>query len=214
MRRLNVASRRRAIGANSDCTPILESLYHSVAAETGAELIVDTSKSVFHAAFMRNSRVVDPYVLHLVRDPRGVVFSWTRPKVELGYDGGERMMPAKSLAVSTAWWISINHYAALLEKDFPGRYQRLRYEDFVADPEAEFRRIGEFCGLEVDPAQVFDMAADAIEPTHSVWGNPMRFDKKVTIRADERWREGLSDRERRIITATTAPWLRKYSYRP
>jgi hypothetical protein len=214
MRRLAFAGSRRDIGTMSDCTPILESIYQSVAAETDAELIVDTSKSVFHAEFLRNSKVIDPYVLHLVRDPRGVVFSWTRPKVELGYDGGERMMPAKTLNFSTVWWIIINHYAAMMKKDFPGRYQLLRYEDFVARPEEEFRRIGAFCGLDVDPAQVFAEAADAIEPTHSVWGNPMRFDKQVKIRSDERWREGLSPHERRLITAYTLPWLPKYSYRP
>src|SRR2546423_15010392 len=52
-------------------------LYRSIAEGTRARVIVDTSKRTGDAALLRLLPGIDPYVLHVVRDPRAVAYSWS-----------------------------------------------------------------------------------------------------------------------------------------
>ena len=56
----------------------------------------------------------------------------------------------------------------------PGRYLRVRYEDFVADPAGVTARIAGFVGVDRRRASVPAPATVRLSPTHSVAGNPSR----------------------------------------
>ncbi len=204
-------SRRRAIRAGSDAAPVLDALFAAVADETGAELVVDTSKSIFHPWFALGSEVVDPYVLHLVRDPRAVVYSWTRPAEEIseGID-----MPPKTDLSSSAWWVSINHAAQRFGRDFPDRYLRLRYEDFVAGPAESVESIGRFCGVDLDGDWLAPGGKIALRATHAGCGNTLRYATELEIRPDERWRTLMDRRSVRRVEVVTAPWAWRWGYGP
>ena len=52
-----------------------------------------------------------------------------------------------------------------------------------------------------------------LEADHSVAGNPMRFETgTLHLRRDDAWRRQLADRDRRVVTALTAPLLARYGY--
>ncbi len=95
---------------------------------------------------------------------------------------------------------------------------RLRYEDFIAAPEAALRRVADFAGLPSQAGFPFlgtDGASSWVEldSAHSVSGNPMRFATgKIPIRRDERWRTCLPKVQRRAVTALTFPLLASYGY--
>ena len=89
---------------------------------------------------------------------------------------------------------------------------RVRYEDFVADPEAEFGRVAAFAGHAGDPLRLGEDGVELSEG-HAVSGNPMRFQTgPVGVRADHGWRRGLAPWRRCLVEALTAPTRGRYGY--
>jgi hypothetical protein len=53
----------------------MERLYEITARSTGVRVIVDSSKRLSNGALLRLMRNVDPFIVHIVRDPRAVAYS-------------------------------------------------------------------------------------------------------------------------------------------
>src|SRR6185503_9310507 len=53
-------------------------LYAAIRVVSGAATVVDSSKLPSHAMILRRVRVVDLSLVHLVRDSRGVAYSWQK----------------------------------------------------------------------------------------------------------------------------------------
>jgi hypothetical protein len=156
---------------------------------TGARVVVDTSKERMRARDLRHWLGMDLRVIHLVRDPRGVVYS----SVRRGRDGGD----ARAAAVR---WAKVNAAILSATAALP-RERRLvvRYEELCADPDAVLRRITRF--LDLDPSRL-RLPADSAGPQH-VLGNRSRLIPVTEIRLDERWRTALSDEQLRRIGSVT-----------
>jgi hypothetical protein len=52
----------------------LEKLYQGIRAYTGSKVIIDSSKSLLYGYLLGMLPTIDLYVLHIVRDPRGVAY--------------------------------------------------------------------------------------------------------------------------------------------
>lgn len=156
---------------------------------TGARVLVDTSKERMRARDLRHWLGMDLRVIHLVRDPRGVVAS----SVRRGRDGGD--VRAAAVRWSKINAAILNAMAALPED----RRLVVRYEDLCTDPDAVLRRIARF--LDLDPGRV----AEATDRERHVLGNRTRLVPITEIRLDERWRSELSaDQVERIGRVTRA----------
>ena len=103
-------------------------------AEHGAGIIVDASKLVSYAYLLRRVEGIDVYLLHLVRDPRGTAFSWSRRRTRTDRGEGSAEMGRESPVKSAVLWDVWNAAAQWCWRRTPQRYVRVRYEDFVADP--------------------------------------------------------------------------------
>lgn len=91
----------------------------------------------------------------------------------------------------------------------------VRYEDFVRAPVEELRRIAAFLGIETQGPALDFLTDDHAElsANHTAAGNPMRFRTgRVTLRRDDTWRTALPPAARHLVTAMTAPLLRRYGY--
>lgn len=205
----------RSAGARSALQPALMAmnlLYLRIADVSGCSVIVDSSKRPADAALLRLLPDVNPFVVHLVRDPRAVAFSWQREKREPGKKSGG-FMPRRSLLLSTAVWLEINAMGSLVKRAFSSsRAMTLRYEDFVTSPHQALRSIAKLVGINASLPVDSDGVAH-LRPNHTVGGNPRRFEKgAVAIRLDNEWRDALSPASRRICTALTAPLVLAYGY--
>jgi len=194
---------------------VLRRLYAGVAAAASSDVIVDSSKIPTYCLLLRAAGL-RPRVLHLVRDPRGVVFSWqkrvVRPDTTSGASG--ELMLRYGTAGACARYVIYNSLAHLL-RPLGLPYLRLRYEDVVAEPADGMSRAVEFLGKDVDSElmQQLRRAEIVLDVDHTVDGNPMRFEVgAVAIRPDGRWRTDLNPRTRRAVTALTAPLLFRYGY--
>jgi Sulfotransferase family len=189
-------------------------LYAALGAVTGAELIVDSSKVPAGAAVAARIDGVDAYLLQMVRDPRAVAYSWMRPTVQ-----PDRAVPV-DMARHSATESSINWVAwNLLTEDvarqgYRGRFRRLRYEDFVADPQAAIADVFDLVGLPAAGTPFVDAATVQLARNHTVSGNPSRFATgAVALRSDDAWKVRQSRRDRLMCTATSLPLLHRYGYR-
>ena len=66
-------------------------LYRAIAEVGGARVVVDSSKLPSHAAILRRLDPIDLRMIHLVRDSRGVAYSWQKQVVK-DPATGERMI--------------------------------------------------------------------------------------------------------------------------
>jgi hypothetical protein len=90
---------------------------------------------------------------------------------------------------------------------------RLRYEDFVAHPPESLREIGEFVEEEFDPHHLFTNGRVSVQPTHSAWGNPNRFESgAIPVAPDTTWMSAMSTWRQVVVTAMTYPLMRRYGY--
>lgn len=208
------ASDRGAVAARGECyTAFYHRLYSAVAQVSGARVIVDASKHASLAACLRRRYGTGMRLLHVVRDPRAVAYSWGKrlPRPSASAASSEPEMARCSPGRAAVRWMAQNAYLdALARRGVPTL--RVRYEDFVADPGGEFGRIAAFAGYEGRPPDPGEERLPAAEG-HAISGNPMRFSPgPVGVRADHGWREGLAPWRRSLVSAVTAGHRRRYGY--
>jgi hypothetical protein len=194
----------------------LRALYDAISRQIGPEaILVDGSKSVPYLMSLREIQGLRIAVVHIVRDSRSVAMSWKRRRIRPEITDAKTEMPTMPTRVAAINWDLANGMADSLGRLPDLRYLRVRYEDFVAQPIEELTRL--VAPLDVTPQ---DVAARFVGPNtivasvdHTVSGNPSRFERSdITIRPDTDWRSALSASETRVVTAFTAPLLRRYGY--
>jgi hypothetical protein len=188
----------------------LDRLYAAIPQATGSRLIVDASKWPMYGAMVSMLPSVEMYVLHLVRDPRAVAFSWTRSKVR----PGEMYIPRQNVLKTTGYWVAVN--PAVEQYWNAGanpRYMRMTYESFVQSPRASLERILEFVGASGLTLPLRGERTVMTDATHSVAGNESRAARgELALRLDDEWRRKLPRHHRAVVEALTWPMLVKYGY--
>jgi hypothetical protein len=188
-------------------------VYDAAAAVSGAEVLVDSSKHSALAHCLRWSDSLDLRVVHVVRDARGVAYSWTktvsRPEAD-GTDEMTRYSPGRSALL----WTAHNAAFGLLARRGVA-VRRMRYEQFLADPRQGLRELAAYADLDLGDADLafLDDRHAQLTPGHSAAGNPMRFTTgRVELRRDDAWIRKLPPRQRRLVGTVCAPMLRAYGY--
>ena len=193
---------RDGIRAHAD---LMTRVYHAVAEQAGARVIVDTSKIPGEAALLPHLDGISPWFVHLIRDPRAVADSWRLPKQYVS------AMPAST---STAYWTGFNLASRALTRRYPERSLLLRYEDFITDPEGTIGALLRLCGGDPATNPVRGRTV-MLHANHTVTGNPDRFASGATVirDRDDRWRSGLSPAARLTCAALAWPLSGRYGYR-
>jgi len=188
----------------------LSALYRAVAAVSGCDLVVDSSKLPSYGFVLRHVADLDVRFVHLVRDPRGAAYSWSRTKTQPdSADGMQRMSALKSASLWLAWNASA---PALLRGD--SRYVVVRYEDLVARPRQVVHEILGFAGHTSDGASFVDDRTVFLDRSHTVAGNADRLRSgSVEVREDTSWTTALGRPQRALVTALTTPLLGRFDYR-
>jgi hypothetical protein len=190
----------------------METLYRSIASVTNSRVIVDSSKSPLFAYIASGIPSVDLFVVHLVRHPTGSAYSRVR-RAERRHGAGSGSRQTGRAAWAALEWLHWHALSEILLRSRPGRYLRMRYEDFVQAPvdclETIVRLVGE-PGPErwpVTPGRVEFTAR------HSGPGHELRFQTGwVTLRVDDEWRSRMAPLDRAIVAFLSWPLRSRYGY--
>ncbi len=206
---------RTRVDYAGDYLRALEKLYHTVRDVSQSRIIVDTSKSPSYGYVLKNIPGIDLYVLHLVRDPRAVAYSWghrRKPRMDRK-DEPNNLMSRQGLVRSSLAWDARNLATEGAFGREPERYTLLRYEDFVEDPRGVVGSILRFVGEDEVGSPFGGEREVALEASHTFSGNPDRFQGgTVKIEPDKEWKRSLSVARRAGVAALTWPGLVRYGY--
>ncbi|HEX2105421.1 MAG TPA: sulfotransferase [Solirubrobacteraceae bacterium] len=183
----------------------MERLYLAIRKVTNCDVIVDSSKSASAALLLARMRL-DPYLVHVARDSRGVVFSWSKRVVRPEVTDEVVYMGRRSTTRAAVGWVALNAALHVVGRAAVPRLF-VSYESFVASPRAEMDRIAEFLGLAPERDLSFlDDHALPVAPMHTVAGNPLRFRHgSMPISSDEEWRQKMARGDRMLVSALTWP---------
>ena len=190
----------------------LQKLYQAVQATTDSQVIVDSSNLPTYGHMLGMTPGIDLYVVHLVRDARAVAYSWLRKKPQPDVDE-LAYMHRMSTVESSLLWDVWNASAEALGRGSSGRYMRLRYEDFVEEPQRALKNI---LGMLHEDSRELAFMGDRgveLEVSHTVSGNPNRFQTgRVWLRPDDEWVHRMRLRDKTLVTLLTFPLLARYGY--
>ena len=211
------ALRRRLQPALDEYVRYYQHLYAAVGQVSGAPVVIDSSKHASLAFCLRNSPGLDLRVIHMVRDPRAVAYSWSKTVDRPEAASGSQMSTYTPASAALRW--NLQNSALHLLSQLGTPTLRVRYEDFTAAPAATLGRIATFAGLPEGPEFSF-LDTDGhgrwwagLEATHTASGNPMRFTTgRIGIRYDGTWQTAMTAGNRRTVTTLTLPLLMRYGY--
>jgi hypothetical protein len=187
-------------------------IYPAIAASHHSAMIVDSSKSPSYAYLLATSPDIKVHLLHVVRDPRAVVFSGMRQRGS----AAPSWLRMRGILYSAAKWLAWNLWIEMFVRPRTATYVRVAYEDFADAPYEQLDRVVASHGRDiVHPLLARDGGAvPYLVTNHTVYGNGNRFRVGPTpIRSDDEWKTAMKPHERALVTTLTWPLLARYGFR-
>jgi len=183
--------------------------------ESGKSIVVDSSKSsravsrrIWALSELVGAKV---RVLHLVRDPRALMWSALRGSNRLLEAGRPAALSGGVLRALVGWSLANASVDAARAQNPHLSFLQLRYEDLAGNPAHTLRGLGAF--LDVDFEPVVERIAKQLpfDPGHGVGGNRMRRQGPIRIAVDEEWKQALP-RYARVLASLSWPLASQYGY--
>lgn len=182
----------------------LERVYSALASVTNAETVIDSSKHAMHVYLLAQLSNMNMHVIHLVRDPRALSYSWRRRRTDEVVGGPVRV------ALN---WTASNFAIELLQRRASATYTRVRYEEFIQAPQLVLERLGAEIGVPGTNLPFVNPTTLQLDANHAVAGSPSRAKiGAVEVIPDNEWKANVSRREQLTVTAVSSPFLHRYGY--
>jgi hypothetical protein len=162
-------------------------LFRAVRDVSSVDILVDSSKRFQRTYSLAKSGVIRPKVIHLVRDGRGVAYSYSK-----------RGKPFRDAVLQ--WQTTNAQIKDWLESGNAPESIAVRYEHLCEEPVKVVRDICEFLGINWEA----QMMLFGRKTHHNVRGNTMRFrTNNSTIKLDETWKEKVEENDLRWFKEVT-----------
>lgn len=172
--------------------------------------IVDASKYPSHGLALKLIPEIDLRVIHLIRDPRAVSYSWLQPKFDKSID---RMMTRRGSWRTSLEWLIYNYLIDVTFSRRGSKYMLVRYEEFVRSPKSTMDEIISFIDESKELNPLSNDETIEMNAGHTFSGNPNRFHRGITkITADNRWEKNMRLVDKLISATITFPLAIKYGY--
>ena len=187
----------------------LEKLYQAIQATTGSKVIVDSTKASWYGYVLGMLPTIDLYVVHIVRDSRGVCHSLQRRKSK-----GEQFSQWYNPIHASLSWNFKNSLVEMLLNRSPGRYLRITYEDFVQNPKVAATSLLNLVKEAKTELTFVEDCTINMNIDHIFAGSPSSRSEigAVKLCLDERWKQEMNPIDKAVVTSLTFPLLQKYGY--
>jgi hypothetical protein len=190
-------------------------LYYAIKKYTNKDFIIDASKHPVFAHILSQNMKINLHIIHLIRDSRGVSFSWNKKRIRPEITEKIEYMPRYSIFRSAIYWNLINKVALDLKRKTS--YIQIRYEDLVKYPEKTLEKIFNFLGVEnhsYDFVKRLNVKVFVnLQTNHTVSGNPFRFKTgNIELKLDKSWQDSFPFYKKFIVSLLTYPYLKKFEY--
>ncbi|MFN7961184.1 MAG: sulfotransferase [Thermoanaerobaculia bacterium] len=188
-------------------------LLRAIAATAGCRLVVDSSKHPLRALALSLVPGLDLTLVHLVRDPRAVAWSYLKAFARDEAAGVEQDIAPQAAWRTALGWSLTNLAAEWVARQLPrGQSVTVRYEELVSSPAATLERIGRAARADVGVVVDRVRRGEAFAVGHTIAGNRLRRSGAVALKPDWSWQGRLSRGARAAVLAFSGPLLPRYSY--
>jgi hypothetical protein len=158
-------------------------------------LLLDSSKYLGRALALAASASVNARFIYLVRDPRGVVHSYSK-KVQSG----------RSLLSACMYYTVVNSFAEIATRwRLRGRFVKIRYEDLLRDPESTLDKIGQTLAIDTRESRERLRNNDVLKAEHVAGGNRWVRAGAAPLRRHDAWRGELGFTSRLLVYVLCFP---------
>ena len=181
-------------------------LFSAIQQVSGKDIIIDTSKRFSRALALSMVPDIDLRIIHLVRDARGVAYSWSKPT---------RPRRRSWLDASIRWNVTNAAFEIVKRNIESDRWIRLRYEDLIRETFETLKRIGEFAEVDLNDLATSLSNGKVLSTNHVGVGNGfLRRVKQVTLSPSIDWPDRIPVGDQRRVWRITWPLMRRYGYAP
>jgi Sulfotransferase family len=194
----------RALGPGNDGLVVdNELLVTEVLRLASRKIFVESTKTLSRFRTLSNTKSLDVYGVHIVRDGRAVAFSAQRKAIKRGLDpkAGNLMEAIKS-------WSDCNYRLAKEVSKHPQRWVRVHYEDLVQEPAKQVARVMELAGEHFES----DQLKFHLRKHHNLGGNRLRWAPTGRIVSDTEFLESIDDRTWDRLTLAAEKTLKALGY--
>ena len=193
---------------------VLGRLYGAIDRVSGGACIIDSTKDPPFAFLLKRVPGLELRIVHLVRDSRGVAFSWTKNvRKPEDVEVARFMNTYHPVEMGLRWVVYNTCFHVLGRLGIPR--MMTRYEEVVSSPRRELQRVVSLLGDEVGEESFGFLNGRGVElgVHHTISGNPMRFQRgTISLTVDEEWKTRLKPAHRRLVSIFTFPLLLRYGY--
>ena len=162
------------------------------------DYLLDASKLISRFLLLRNQKNIDLYVIHLVRDGRGVINSFEKNGISW----------FRTLGI----WIKNNLFISLFIKNIVDEEKiiHLSYDRFTKNPEKYLDIINRKFGTNIDLNNYLKKVRE--KKTYSISGNSMRSKQLNEIKRDQQWKKIMPLWKKFLLTILVYPFNKIWVY--
>jgi len=187
-------------------------LFEIVQRGSGNHVISDSSKSPARALALSLVKGIDVFVVHLVRDVRGVVLSNRKQHARRQARGAGSDFAAVPRTIVN--WVIVNAASSRLRARMPaGQSALVRYEDLIADPARVLETLGKHAGIDLAGALAQRLRERTfLNENHLFNGNHIRLNAKITLSLDTEWKTALPAFDQRLSMTLAGRVMKSLGY--
>ncbi len=180
---------------------------------SGKQIVIDSSKSsrpvARRVSALSKWAGFEVFVIHLVRDPRALMWSAMRGSNRLLEANKKGTFKGGVVRALISW--NMTHASVHLDHLPKARLIRVRYEDFTANPVQTLTNLGDFLALDMDSVIERLSNEQPFASGHGIGGNRMRRQGPIHIKVDEEWKTALP-KYARLMALFSWPLASRYGY--
>lgn len=181
-----------------------EKLFQAISRQSNAPYFLDSAKYIGRNLSLRKSNRINLKTIFIVRDVRGVINSFSK-----------NVQSSRTPLSTIFYYYMVNITAMIVTLFSPkGTVLKLKYEDFMHQPESCLNRIGDFLDMEMDSIKQQIKWNEPFFIEHIIGGNRLKQNTSINFLPDEKWKRKISRLNQIVYYIITAPLMLLNGYKP